>query len=71
MDRNESEIVSFTGPAEPGVCRLKVKVRQGETICEAEAVITVVEILIKSSIIGDSFSQGLPGYTLESAPGKP
>ncbi len=70
LDKNESEIVSFTGPAEPGICRLKVNIRQGEIVCEAETVITIVEILIKSSIIGDSLSQGLPGYTLESAPGK-
>lgn len=65
------EIIVFQAPPEPGLGRLKARVRQGNIICEAEAVLTVVEALIKPAAAGgDSFAKGLPGYTLESAPGK-
>jgi len=61
----------FQAPPEPGLCHLKARVHQGDIVCEAETVITIVEALIKPAVIsGDSFSKGLPGYTLESAPGK-
>lgn len=71
LDKVSGEIVVFQAPLEPGLCRLKARVRQGEIACEAEALITIVDALIKpADIPGDSFSKGLPGYTLESAPGK-
>lgn len=71
LDKNSGEMVVFQAPQEPGLCRLKIRVRQRDIMCEAEAVITIVAVLVKpDGISGDSFSKGLPGYTLESAPGK-
>ena len=70
LDKSDGEFVMFNAPAEPGLTKLKVKVSQGEIVCEAEAVITVVDALVKISEPQDAFSKGLPGYTLESALGK-
>jgi len=71
LDKTSGEVVTFTAATEPGLSRLKAIVRQGEIICEAESVITVVDSLIKT-FVGDSDAsrKGLPGYTLESSAGQ-
>ena len=69
LDQNCGEAIVFQAPPEPGLCRLKARVCQGDIVCEAEALITIVDVLIKPAA-GDSFAKGLPGYTLESVPGK-
>ena len=67
----DSSIVSFTAPADPGLCRVAVKVRQGEIECQAEAIITVTDsILPEEFAASPSSKKGLPGYTLTSAPGE-
>lgn len=72
LDKQEGEIVTFQAQQEPGLTKLKVVVKQGENVCEAESIITVVDTLVKSTAAGSGFSsnKGLPGYTLENAPGK-
>ncbi|MFA5075535.1 MAG: ATP-binding protein [Candidatus Babeliales bacterium] len=71
LDKNQGEAVTFTAASEPGLSRLKAIVRQGEVVCEAECVITVVDQLIKTSGgESDASRKGLPGYTLEGAAGQ-
>ena len=71
LDKNDSEIVVFQSPQEPGLCRLKVTVTQNNTTCEAQAVVTIVDTLIKTQQSNaETALKGLPGYTLESEPGQ-
>ncbi len=71
LDKREGEFIVFNAPAEPGLCKLKVIVKQQETICETESIITVVDYLLKTPVESDEFSKkGLPTYTLESAAGQ-
>ncbi len=71
LDKKEGEFVVFNAPSEPGLCKLKVIVRQQETICEIETIITIVDSLMKMPVESGQFSKkGLPTYTLESAAGQ-
>ncbi|MFH1856408.1 MAG: ATP-binding protein [Candidatus Omnitrophota bacterium] len=67
LDKRDGEIVIFKAPEEPGLTKIKLSVKQADIVCEAEAVMTIVENLIKPSAGGTEFSKGLPGYTLESS----
>jgi len=64
------ELVTFVAPDEPCLSRLGVTARQAETVCEAEALITVTDSLLPETKERTANRQGLPGYTLEHAPGK-
>jgi hypothetical protein len=64
------EIVTFHAPGEPGLTRLRVEVIQGETRCEAEALVTVTESLIPQAKPPGAAKQGIPGYTYQKAPGE-
>ena len=71
LDKKEGEFVIFSAPDEPALCKLKVAIRQLETVCEAESIITIVDSLLKAPVENNEFSKkGLPGYTLESAAGQ-
>lgn len=71
LEKLEGESTVFQAPAEPGLCKIKARATQGNFICEAEMVMTVVDTLIKNSGEKENlFSKGLPGYTLENEPGK-
>ncbi len=71
LDKKDGEFVIFSAPDEPGLCKLKVVIRQLETVCEAESIVTIVDSLLKASVESNEFSKkGLPGYTLESAAGQ-
>lgn len=61
----------FRAPSEPGVTRVEVQVRQGDTIATAEAVVTVTEELLATTF-GQAtvHAQGLPGYSFERAAGE-
>lgn len=64
-------IVTFQAPAEPGLTRLALKVRQDDVECLAEALVTVTESILPENFLTSSSSKkGLPGYTLKSAPGE-
>lgn len=69
LSAHHGEIVTFHAPAEPALVRLAVSARQEETVCEAQALITVTESLVRESQ-GASDRQGLPEYTFEHAPGE-
>ena len=72
LENNESEIVTFSAPQEPGLVRVRVRVKQGEVECEAEGLITVTDALIPESESAKSprHREGLPAYTFERAPGE-
>ena len=69
LEHRHDQVATFIAPAEPGLTRVKVMVSQKDIERSAEALITVTRELL--SHIGSSMveSQGLPGYTFESAPG--
>jgi hypothetical protein len=66
----DHEIVSFTTPAEPGLTRVRLTVTQGDTVCSAEALLTVTDSLLPDKPESKSGDRGLPEYTFEKAPGK-
>lgn len=70
LDNTAGEIASFTAPAEPGLVELALTVTQGDTVCEAQALVTVTDSLVPESREPSAPRQGLPGYTFERAPGK-
>ena len=71
LDKYDDEVVIFSAPDEPGLCKLSLTIRQAVTVCDAGAVITVVDSLVKTAVENSEFSnKGLPGYTLEGAAGQ-
>ncbi|MBU4376840.1 MAG: ATP-binding protein [Candidatus Omnitrophica bacterium] len=71
IDKHDGEVAIFNAPNEPGLCKLRLVARQADTTCEAEAVITVIDSLLKAPVENSEFSnKGLPAYTLESAAGR-
>jgi hypothetical protein len=70
LEANASEFTVFHAPDEPCLTRIAVVVRQGEVTCEAQALLTVTDTLLPESRDVSSRTHGLPGYTLEHAPGK-
>jgi hypothetical protein len=69
LEHRHDQVATFIAPSEPGLVRVKVMVSQNEVERSAEALITVTRDLL--SQVGTTIieSQGLPGYTFESAPG--
>lgn len=66
----QDQAATFHAPAEPGVARVEVQVRQGDTVATAEAVVTVTEELLGSFVQATVPGQGLPGYSFERAAGE-
>jgi hypothetical protein len=66
----DAEDVVYRAAADPGLVRLTLAVRQGETRCEAEALVTVTAELLPDEIREPRTRQGLPAYTFERAPGE-
>jgi hypothetical protein len=62
--------VTYVAPEEPCLVRVAVRAQQGDTKCEAEALITVTDSLLPEIRERSPGRHGLPGYTLEHAPGK-
>ena len=65
-----NQAVTFRAPADPGMTRIEVQVRQGDTVAAAEAVVTITEELPASFSQGMAPAQGLPGYSFERAAGE-
>jgi hypothetical protein len=70
LEETGSEFTVFHAPDEPCLTRLEVVVTQDEVTCEAQALLTVTDTLLPESRDASSRTHGLPGYTLEHAPGK-
>jgi hypothetical protein len=68
LQENNRESVVFIAPPEPCLTTLKVTVRQLDTVCIDEAVITVTDSLVDQTSKSDKKSKGLPGYTYRRAP---
>jgi len=70
LEENDRELITFVAPPEPCLTTLEVIVRQGDTTCRDEALITVTDSLMgQPSDIGKAH-KGLPGYTYRRAPGE-
>ncbi len=69
LDHRHDQAVKFLAPAEPGLARVRVSVRQGDIEQSGDALITVTHELLPQVGTIMAESSGLPGYTFESAPG--
>jgi len=69
LEHRQDQVATFIAPAEPGLARVKVIVSQNDIERSAEALITVTRELWSQTGTTIVESQGLPGYTFESAPG--
>lgn len=70
LDNPRDQAVRFVAAAEPGLTRVCVNARQGDVVCEAEALITVTHELLPELANVAVETQGLPGYTFERAAGE-
>jgi hypothetical protein len=70
IENGSAEYATFIAPAEPCLVRVSVLASQGTSRAESEAVITVTDSLLPETRDRSAGGQGLPGYTLEHAPGK-
>jgi hypothetical protein len=71
LSSENGEMITFTAPADPGLCKLEMEASQGEIVLCAEAIITVSETLLeRDAAAGDRSGKGLPGYTFLRAPGE-
>jgi hypothetical protein len=64
-----NQAVTFLAPDEPGLTRVNVTVHQRDVVCSGEGLITITHELMGQLGTATVSSQGLPGYTLERAPG--
>jgi hypothetical protein len=70
IENPEAEYAVYHAPEEPALVRVGVSARQGDAGCEAEALVTVTDSILPEARERGAGGQGLPGYTLEHAPGK-
>jgi hypothetical protein len=70
IENPRDQAAKFLAPAEPGLARVRVTVRQRDVTCEDEALITVTHELLPQLGATTVNSQGLPGYTFERAAGE-
>ena len=70
LDEAGSGFATYQAPEEPGLVHIGVTATQNETVCEAEALITVTDSLLPETKEHSNAGRGLPGYTFEHAPGQ-
>jgi hypothetical protein len=70
LENPATQFLTFHAPTDPGLVRIAVSARQGETTVEAEGLVTVTDSLLPEAKERTSGRHGLPAYTLEHAPGK-
>jgi hypothetical protein len=70
IENPEAEYAVYHAPEEPALVRVGVTARQGDIACEAQGLVTVTDSILPESRERGAGAQGLPGYTLEHAPGK-
>jgi hypothetical protein len=67
----DSAFAEYLAPEEPCVATVELRVRQGETLLAANALVTVTaELLKRPGGAGSASRRGLPGYTYQRAPGE-
>ncbi|MFA6635482.1 MAG: ATP-binding protein [Candidatus Omnitrophota bacterium] len=71
LSNHNNEMTTFAAPEEPELCRLGLTVSQYATASfEAETIITVTDQVIPEVKAQGALKKGLPGYTLQKAPGE-
>ena len=70
LENSSGEIATFRPPAEPGLCRVRVTVKQSEIECSAEALLTVTQSLLPEFPAREVLKQGIPNYTFQKATGE-
>jgi hypothetical protein len=70
LDNPTGEIATFRAPAEPGLCRFRLTVKQGEIECSSEALATVTQSLLPEFPAKEVLKQGIPSYTFQKATGE-
>jgi hypothetical protein len=70
LENETAEIVTFRAPAEPGLTRIRLTVKQGEISCEAEGLLTITESLLPPPREREAAHEGIPAYTFQRAPGE-
>jgi hypothetical protein len=70
LENNDGEIVTYTAPDEPGLTTLLLTVRQDESVCTAEGIITVTDTIMPKHDTSAVSKKGMPGYTFRRAPGE-
>lgn len=70
LQGDDGESAVFIAPSEPCLTSLSVVVRQRDTECRDEALITVTDSLLDQPGKGGEIRKGLPGYTYHRAPGE-
>jgi hypothetical protein len=70
LENNNTEIVIFHAPAEPGLTRIRLVASQRDVRCEAEALLTIAQSLLPAPKARDTMHPGIPAYTFQRAPGE-
>lgn len=70
LENESGEIVTFRAAEEPGLTTVSLTVKQGETVCMAECLITVTDTIIPKHEENSVSRKGMPGYTFRRAPGE-
>jgi hypothetical protein len=70
LENETVEIVSFHGPAEPGLTRIRLTVTQNDISCDAQALLTVTQSLLPAPKEREHTREGIPAYTFQRAPGE-
>jgi hypothetical protein len=77
IEPEDGEFVTLHATSEPCLLRVGVTASQqradddtATTTCTAEALVTVTDSILPPSRTDDGGRRGLPGYTLQNAPGK-
>lgn len=70
LQNADGEIAKFLAGPEPGLVRIRVTVKQLETECSAEALVTITESLLPGHQLKEATKQGIPSYTFQKAAGE-
>ncbi|MEN8263890.1 MAG: ATP-binding protein [Nitrospirota bacterium] len=70
LENVSGEIATFIAHDEPGLTTILLTVKQGETVCIAEGLITVTDTIMPRHDRGIVSRKGMPGYTFRRAPGE-
>jgi len=70
LNNDQSEIVTFMAPDQPGLSHIAVTVTQGANECAGEGIITVTDSILPEMKKPMQNRHGLPGYTFRKAAGE-
>ncbi len=70
LENVDGEILTYAAPDDPGLTTIVLTVRQDESVCTAESIITVTDTIIPKYDTSSVSKKGMPGYTFRRAPGE-